>query len=140
MAMDLRADEGRRKANQGARLGDRSVLCSRHRGARSTAHNQNTFDLLIEAGLKVSIDDIIAHQVPHEFGCRAGTGRSGTCGDLTKFERASSPGTDPGSTNQQWLGARTGRSQGTPTGRRVAIRSDADIGGGNGLSPLACAA
>jgi hypothetical protein len=101
---------------------------------------QNTFDLLIEAGLNVSPEEMVAHQIRTSSEAQIALAEAVAYGDLASVGALLELGIDPdrpiGGGSALALAARGGYAQVI----ELLLKSGADIEGGKGLSPLACAA
>jgi ankyrin repeat protein len=101
---------------------------------------QNTFDMLIEAGLKVSSDDKIEHEFRTTSMAEFALAEAAKKGDLTRVRELLELGTDP----DRVIVHRTALAHAAREGHaqivELLLESGADIEGGDGLSPLACAA
>ena len=102
--------------------------------------NQNTFDLLIESGLKVSIDDMTAHQVRTSADAELALVEGASCGNLTKVRELLQQGTNPNRPIAQGSALAYAARNGHRQVVELLLQNGADIEGGKGLSPLACAA
>jgi hypothetical protein len=96
--------------------------------------------MLIEAGLKVSSDDMGAHEFRTSSEAEIALAEAARRGDLTRVRELLELSTDPDRpiTHRSAL-AHAAREGHAPV-VELLLESGADIEGGNGLSPLACAA
>lgn len=101
---------------------------------------QPTFDLLIESGLKVSIDDAVAHQFRTSSEAEIALVEAARHGDLAGVRELLEMGPDPDGPIANALALAHAARGGHTQVVELLLKSGADIEGGNGLSPLACAA
>jgi ankyrin repeat protein len=101
---------------------------------------QSTFDLLIESGLRASIDDTVEHQFRTSSEAQIALAEGAGQGDLAKVRELLEMGAD-----RDWPIANASplahaAREGHTAVVEFLLESGADIEGGKGLSPLACAA
>ena len=101
---------------------------------------QSTFDMLIEAGLKVSSDDMVAHEFRTSSEAEVALAETARRGDLTRVRELLALGTDPDQPISHGSALAHAAGEGHAAVVELLLESGADIEGGNGLSPLACAA
>jgi ankyrin repeat protein len=101
---------------------------------------QTTFDALIEAGLKVSVDDLAEHQLRTSSEAELALVDAAMDGDLARVRELLALGTNPDRAVAQASAIAYAARRGHAQVVTLLLESGADIEGGNGLSPLACAA
>jgi ankyrin repeat protein len=101
---------------------------------------QATFDLLIESGLKASIDDTVAHQFRTSSEAEIALVEAAREGDLAGVRELLEMGTEPDRPVAYAAALAHAARRGHTQVVELLLNSGADIEGGNGLSPLTCAA
>lgn len=101
---------------------------------------QSTFDMLIEAGLKVTSDDMVAHEFRTSSVAEVALAEAARDGDLARVQELLDMGTNPDRPISHGSALAHATNQGHAEVIELLIARDADIEGGNGLSPLTCAA
>ena len=101
---------------------------------------QTTFDALVEAGLKVSSDELAEHQLRTSPEAELALVDAARGGDLAKVRELLALGTNPDHAISHASALAHAARQGHALVVALLLESGADIEGGNGLSPLACAA
>jgi ankyrin repeat protein len=100
---------------------------------------QTTFDLLISSGMEVSSDDEAEHQFRASSVAELALVEAAKCGDLERVRELLARGTDPDRVISHGSALAHAAGAGHPKVVELLLDSGADIEGGNGLSPLACA-
>jgi ankyrin repeat protein len=101
---------------------------------------QSTFDMLLEAGLKVGSDEAVAHQFRTSSEAEIALAEAARDGDLDRVRGLLALGTDPDRPVSNGSALAHAAREGHAKVVELLLKSGADIEGGNGLSPLACAA
>lgn len=101
---------------------------------------QNTFDMLIDAGVMVSSDDMIAHEFRTSTEAEIELVEAARDGDLARVQELLDLGINPDRPISHSTALAHAANQGHAAVIELLIARGADIEGGHGLSPLTCAA
>ena len=101
---------------------------------------QTTFDMLIEAGLKVSADDKAKHQIRTSSEVEITLVAAARDGDTALVRELLDQGVDPDRSVSHGSALTHAAGEGHAELVELLLERGADIEGGDGLSPLACAA
>lgn len=101
---------------------------------------QSTFDMLIEAGLTVSSNDMVAHEFRTSSEAEIAFTEAARRGNLAQVRELLELGTDPDRPIAHKSALAHAARAGHVAVVELLLEDGADIEGGKGLSPLACAA
>jgi ankyrin repeat protein len=101
---------------------------------------QSAFDMLLEAGLTIDSDEAVAHQFRTSSEAEIALVEAARDGDLDRVRGLLALGTDPDRPVSNGSALAHAAREGHAKVVELLLESGADIEGGNGLSPLACAA
>ena len=101
---------------------------------------QSTFDMLIEAGLKVSSHDMVTHEFSTSSEAEIALVEAARNGNLARVQELLNLGIDLDRPISHGTALAHAAGQGHKEIVELLIGRGADIEGGNGLSPLSCAA